>query len=200
MITAIQHLRQEHHNLLQLLEVLERQLDAIRREWTPDYYLMCNILHYLVEHPDHYHHPYEDLVYDRLVSRAPSMATLIEHFLDEHTRLADLGRQSLTLVERVLDDDIVTRADVYASGSSYLHEYRAHIQRENAEFLAAADTHLTATDWKQIEAIFYQRPDPLFGPEIAAEYKALHDCISIETAQRETNQAGEECCSACSTT
>lgn len=198
MITAIQHLRQEHQDLFRLLDVLERQLDAIRRERTPDYHLMRNILHYLMEYPNHYHHPYEDLVYDRLVRRVPAMADRVEYFLDEHDRLAGLGWQSLTLVEKVLDGGIVTRSDLYASGSAYAREYRAHMQRENAEILTAADTYLTATDWCEIETMFHRRPDPLFGPEIAAEYQALHDCIAVETALREVNRAGEESCSACS--
>lgn len=199
MITAIQRLRQEHQDLFRLLDVLERQLNAILRERTPDYYLMRNILHYLMEYPHYYHHPYEDLVYDRLVKRMPGMADLVDGFLEEHGRLTALGWQSLTLVENVLNGGIITRAEVHASGSTYTSEYRAHMQRENEEIFTAADTYLTSADWHQIDMMFHRRPDPLFGPEVAAEYQALHDCIAIETAQRELNGAGEEYCSACST-
>ncbi|EAR20520.1 hemerythrin domain-containing protein [Nitrococcus mobilis] len=199
MVTAIQRLRQEHRDLSRLLDVLERQLDAIRGERTPDYHLMRNILHYLMEYPNHYHHPYEDLVYDRLAERVPGMASVVEYFFAEHDRLATLGWQSLTLVERVLNEDLVARAEVHASGNAFAREYRAHMQRENEEILTAAETSLTAVDWLQIETMFHRRPDPLFGPEVAAEYQALHDCITIETAQRESGRAGESYCSACAT-
>ncbi|MCO6441260.1 MAG: hemerythrin domain-containing protein [Nitrococcus mobilis] len=199
MVTAIQRLRQEHRDLSRLLDVLERQLDAIRGERTPDYHLMRNILHYLMEYPNHYHHPYEDLVYDRLAERVPSMANVVEYFLAEHDRLATLGWQSLTLVERVLNGELVARAEVHASGSAFAREYRAHMQRENEEILTAAEASLTATDWLQIDAMFERRPDPLFGPEVAAEYQALRECITIETAQREFDRAGKAYCSACAT-
>lgn len=199
MITAIQRLMQEHQDLFRLLDVLDRQLGAILKEETPDYHLMRNILYYLMEYPHHYHHPYEDLVYDRLATRVPRMADLVEEFHEEHHRLTTLGWQTLTLVENVLNGNIVSRAQVHASGSNYVSEYRTHMRHENEEIFTAAETHLTPADWLQIDAMFVCRPDPLFGPEVAAEYQALHDCIAIETAQREVNRTGEEYCSACST-
>lgn len=200
MVKAIQRLMQEHQDLFRLLDVLDRQLGAIAREQTPDYYLMRNILYYLMEYPNHYHHPYEDLVYDRLAKRVPSMRDLVEHFIEEHDRLAALGWRSLTLVDNVLSGDIVTRAEVHACGSIYVSDYRAHIQHENEEIFTAADTHLTPADWLQIDTMFHRRPDPLFGPEVVAEYQALHECITLQTAQREVSRTGEESCSACSTT
>lgn len=199
MITVTQRLRQEHWDLSRLFDVLERQLDAIRGERTPDYHLMRNILYYLMEYPNHYHHPYEDLVYDRLAERVPGMANVVEYFLAEHDRLAAIGWQTLTLVERVLNEELVARTEVYASGRAFTREYRAHMQRENEEILTAAEALLTAMDWFQIEAMFHRRPDPLFGPEVAAEYQALHDCITIETAQREPDRADKSYCSACAT-
>ena len=199
MIAAIQRLRQEHEDLSRLLDVLERQLDAILGEQTPDYHLMRNILHYLMEYPNHYHHPYEDLVYDRLAKRRPDMANLVKYFFEEHDRLATLGWQSLSLVENVLNGGIIAREEMHAAGSTYARAYRAHMQRENEEIFAPAEAYLTAEDWLQIDMMFHRRPDPLFGPEVAAEYQALHDCIGIETAQRSRDRTGKESCSACST-
>lgn len=195
MITVIQRLTQEHQDLCRLLDVLARQLNFIQEGQIPDYYRMRNILHYLMEYPGYYHDPYEDLMYDRLAERKPQMADVIKSLYEEHDRLAVLGWQALTLVQSVLDGS-VPRAQVYALGSAYVSAYRAHMQRVSEEIFTAANVYLTPVDWLQIDAMFACRPDPIFGPEAAAEYQALRDCSAIETGQRRSGSEGEECCNA----
>lgn len=197
MRNATRRLREEHRNLGLLLDVLERQLDALYRGDSPDFDLMAEILHYLTEYPDRYHHPYEDLVYDRLAYRVPGDQALVEALHEQHRELAREGRRALTLVEGLLNGVMVARGEICSVGQGYVNAYREHMEHEEEAILARAEARLTPGDWLQIDTLFHWRPDPLFGPEVGAEYQALHDRIRIETRNRQRSETGQEYCGAC---
>ena len=89
MIGSIERLRREQDALYYLLHGLERQLVALQRDRKPNYPLMRDILHYLTEYADRYHHPYEDLLYRRLAERNPAMEAAVAGIYDEHLRFTN---------------------------------------------------------------------------------------------------------------
>lgn len=198
MIQQIERLRREHQSLEGLLRILQRQLTAARDGQAPDYHLMREILHYLTEQPDRFHHPYEDLIYDRLLARGACPLTLAEAFHEEHRLLAGLGLECRHQVEDLLGGGILSRAGFAAAGLRYVEALRAHMRREEEEIFAVAAAGLSPGDWLHIDTLFHWEVDPLFGPEVAAEYRALAECIAVETGRADPDGLEAASCAACS--
>jgi len=78
MRSEILRLRQEHANFRKLLDLLEEQLDLFHRGESPSYQLMTDILHYMINYPDHFHHSREDAIFACLAKRDPGTAKSVE--------------------------------------------------------------------------------------------------------------------------
>ena len=81
----------EHVNFARLLDLLESQVAAFHRAERPNYDLMGNIVYYLRNFADRFHHPREDAAFARLVERDPDMRSAINRLLQEHRVIATAG-------------------------------------------------------------------------------------------------------------
>ena len=70
----IDSLRQEHRNIEKLLLVLERELSVFDRGERPDYQVIHAIIAYFLVYPNAYHHPQEDMIFEKLRSCDPAAA------------------------------------------------------------------------------------------------------------------------------
>ena len=70
-------LRQEHRNIEKLLLVLEEELRVFDRGERPDYEVVLAVIAYFQVYPDAYHHPQEDMVFEKLKARDPAAAAKI---------------------------------------------------------------------------------------------------------------------------
>ena len=57
-------LHKDHLNIARLLDLLKHKLAAIRDEQRVSYFLIRDVVDYLREVSDKYHHPKEDIIYD----------------------------------------------------------------------------------------------------------------------------------------
>jgi hemerythrin-like domain-containing protein len=67
-------LRQEHRNIEKLLLVLERELSVFARGERPDYEVVHAVIAYFQAYPGAYHHPPEDMVFEKLKVRDQELA------------------------------------------------------------------------------------------------------------------------------
>jgi len=65
----IDSLRQEHRNIEKLLLVLERELSVFDRGERPDYQVIHAFIAYFLVYPHSYHHPQEDMIFEKLRTR-----------------------------------------------------------------------------------------------------------------------------------
>jgi hemerythrin-like domain-containing protein len=68
MANEIMRLREEHVHFRKLLDLLEKQLNFFHVGETPDYSLLTDVLHYMINYPDRFHHPTEDVIFARYVT------------------------------------------------------------------------------------------------------------------------------------
>jgi len=166
-------LRQDHRNLGQLLEAVERQLERFDRGETPDYDVLQGVLDYCLTYPDLYHHPKEDLVFERLRQLDPDATAAIGDLKTEHRTLGEATRRFAAALHSVLQDLEVPRDSFDRVTREFLATYRQHIGMEESVFFPAAEVRLTTEDWAAIEAKAKAQVDPLFGAESEAKYAAL---------------------------
>ena len=80
-----------HANFSRLLNVLDEQVAEFHNAQGPVFGLMLDIVSYLREFADRFHHPREDAAFMRLVMRDPTLRLPIKRLLQEHRAIAVAG-------------------------------------------------------------------------------------------------------------
>ncbi len=177
MADILRALLAEHGRISKVLSVLERQMAIFEDGGAPDFDLIRCTLEYSLDYPNLCHHPKEDLVYGRLRDRFPAAAEAIGDLLEDHARLAALTRRFAETVDAVLKGDELPRAQVMGMAREFVQAYRRHIRIEEDRVFPMAERRLTAEDWDEVDAAAADPDDPLFGAEVAEQYRALFDEI-----------------------
>lgn len=170
----------EHVNFGNLLDLLERQLDVFHRGDAPNYELMLDIMHYMTHYPDLFHHPMEDLAFERIRERESNVRKVIDELMQQHVLLKQSGEELLGNLDAIVDGSILARESVERPCRTYIANFRSHIQMEETEILPAASRVLGDKDWTAIYVGIYQREDPLFGKRTERRYAAIRKQIARE--------------------
>ncbi len=177
----IRKLHHEHVHLSRLLDLLDRQLAAIHAGDKPDYDLMLDIMNYVTHFPDLFHHPKEDLVFERLRARDPASTAVVGRLLREHRQIIGKGKEFFAVLENAVNDVILPRGSIEQTGRDYVGSLRRHMDTEEGDVLRRAEKALLPEDWERIEQAAQEGPDPLFGGVVAQDYRALAQYIGAES-------------------
>lgn len=142
----------DHVRFARLLDLLEQELARFHAGGTPDYDRMHDIVHWLREYSDTAHHPREDVAFERLVARDPSLRLPVNRLLQEHRVIAHAGQALLERLDAAASGTFEPRADVEAAAASFLVYYRSHLNTEEAWILPRAAELLTDADWAAVAA------------------------------------------------
>ncbi len=172
----------EHLRFGRLLNALERQVRLFHAGERPNYELMADILHYLRHYPDRYHHPREDVAFERLLKYDPTLHAQIMRLKQEHWSIAAAGAELLRCLELAVNDGVAPRHSLEEAAGAYLNHYRRHLLAEEREILPSANALLTPADWAAVAAAVPPAEDALFGGDAAfdARYRALREEIAAE--------------------
>jgi len=140
----------EHAYFGQLLERLRRELDVFHRGGRPNYELMQEIVIYLRDYGDQYHHPREDEAFERLARRRPELALVLSRLHQEHRVIARAGEKLLAEIGAILTGEMMPRAQLEMALATYLVYYGNHIAKEEEDILARAAKDLTEEDWNAV--------------------------------------------------
>ncbi len=166
-------LRQDQINMLRLLDALERQIDTFAGDRQPDFEIVSAIATYILEYPDRFHHPVEDLVLAELRQRDASAAQPSEGLESEHERIGQLARDFHTAVETLISDEPARRADFLDAARAFTAAMRDHMAREDREFFPAVEAALTRDDLDRLTSRLPKLDDPLFGTADRDSYVRL---------------------------
>ena len=173
MIDIVDAWHREHARFARLLNLLETQLTEFHGDGSPDYELMRDIVHYLHDYADRYHHPREDLAFAAMLRRDPQLKPVIYRLLQEHRVIGHTGDSLLDLLEEITSDAALAREALEAAAAAFLAYYRRHLETEERDVLPRAVTLLEPADWQQVADALPDGPDPLFDAQIKARYRAL---------------------------
>jgi hemerythrin-like domain-containing protein len=173
----------EHVYFSQLLELLRRQLDVFHRGERPNYELMLDVISYLRDYSDQYHHPREDRAFERLARRCPDMEPHLARLHQEHRVIAHAGEALRQQINAILAGTIVPRAQVEVALATYLVYYGNHIAKEEEDVLPRAAKELVPVDWEAVKDAAPAGRDPVFGDKPEERYKELRRQIALEAAE-----------------
>jgi branched-chain amino acid transport system ATP-binding protein len=176
---ALRIIRDEHRLLAAVLHGMRHVVrDIAERDAEPDFRVLDAMVYYIDTFPERFHHPKEDRYLFRILrQRCADAWPLIDRLETEHRA----GTERIRALEQAL-------ARFHAGGRSELSDFRAaveayaafhwdHMQAEERELLPLAEKHLTAADWREIDAAFEGHADPLLGAEAGDKYDALFSRI-----------------------
>lgn len=170
----------EHVYFNRLLGLLHKQVDVFHTGERPNYELMLDIIAYLREFSDRFHHPREDAAFDRLAARCPDMKPALDRLRQEHRIIAHAGETLLEHLRAILGGAIVPRAEIEVAAATYLVYYGNHIAKEEEDVLTRAAQTLTPEDWEAVRAAAPAGHDPLFGDHPEERYRELRRQIALE--------------------
>ncbi len=173
MTDILDAIHEDHINMTRMLDAIERQLAVFDAGEDPDYDIVRGVVDYCIGYPELYHHPKEDLVFERLRAIDPAAAAEIGDLPGEHQVLAALTRRLRDAVEAVLNDLEVPRGPFDETLRAFLDAYRRHMALEESAFLPAARRALSAAELAEIDTRRDPREDPLFGASGEQRFAAL---------------------------
>lgn len=178
MSQVIAALERDHANIAKLLEILESEILAIEVGKTPDYPLMQDIMRYMAQHSDRFHHPKEDLIFAQLLKRNPGVRADVEDLIKEHVVIGLAGQEFAGLLRSSGVDSVALREQIGTSGFDYIRALREHMIREERELFPLAMEVLTQKEWQVIDAAANAIDDPLFDEMTADDYQRLYRLIT----------------------
>jgi hemerythrin-like domain-containing protein len=178
MADLLEQWRTEHVRFSRLLDLLEEQVAEFHGGGCPSVDIMRDVVSYLREFGDHFHHPREDAAFARMVIRDPALRLPINRLLQEHRAIAVAGEELVTRLNEAIADSVVLRETIEASAALYLAYYRHHLANEEREILPRAMRLLTQEDWNIVARASPAGSDPLFGDAPSGAYRDLRELMA----------------------
>lgn len=175
-VGVLDELLGEHHYLGRMLKVLEDQVALISVGEKPDARIMSDVMHYVTNFPDRYHHAKEDLVYEKLMLRDPAARAAVRHEMQAKRRIVADSQSLFDLLEDYRAGHAeVEPEQVRLRVLAYIKELRRHMEAEELKIYPRAHKALRKADWREVDERVKTVIDPVFGAEVAENYQALHD-------------------------
>jgi len=171
----------EHVYFMRLLDLFDAQVAVFESGARPNYELMLDIISYLREYSDLYHHPREDIAFARLARHCPDLEVVIARLMQEHRVIAAAGEDLLARIEAVVAGEVSPRERLEAAAATYLVYYEGHLAKEEKEVLGRARAHLTPADWDAVRTGVPALADPLFGNAPQDRFSDLRRQIARES-------------------
>jgi hemerythrin-like domain-containing protein len=189
----IDALRHEHRNIEKMLLVLEQELKVFARGERPDYEVIQAVIAYFQVYPDLYHHPPENLVFEKLKARDSTAATKIGDLEAAHRTGSDRLRRVAQAIESVLADRDLLRQSVSDIIGDFIQQERQHIAMEERDFFPAAVKALRPQDWAEIASRLTDQKDPLFSEIVEQRFEAVRRHI-VQLEQEAEAERSEVLC------
>jgi nucleotide-binding universal stress UspA family protein/hemerythrin-like domain-containing protein len=190
---AIGIIRDEHRSLAAVMHAWMLALAGARTAGVPpDARLMRAILRYIQDFPVALHHPKEEQhLFRRLRERSRSIGVELDELKRQHARDVALVAELARHVDALADagpDAVAQAGRLEEAVKAYAVFLWEHMGREEGAILPAAQRHLSAADWAEIDTAFEQNHDPNFAGETGQEFRQLFARI-INAAEQVADDA-----------
>ncbi len=177
MARLIEILLEEHRNIEKLLRVLEQELEVFDRAGSPDYEILQTTIEYFRDYPERYHHPKEDIIFEKLRLRNPTVVATVSDVESEHEYETKHLHRFAEAVDAVLAGEEYPRRNLHDALRNFIDHQRQHMHREEKLLFPAAVRVLRARDWEEIDARLNSQNDPLFNESGKLKFDVLRQTI-----------------------
>ncbi|BAL26978.1 hemerythrin domain-containing protein [Azoarcus sp. KH32C] len=174
----------EHANYYKLLDLLESLIETFIRSERPDYDLMSDIVYYMTQYPDRFHHPREDVAFRRLLARDPGIAPVIDELANQHRGISASSEALSADLRAAAEGAMMARATLQSDVRNYLALLRYHMDVEEREIFPRLAVLLDDEDWFLVDSAIHFAADPIFDDVVQERFKTLHHRIAREAGCR----------------
>jgi hemerythrin-like domain-containing protein len=173
----MQVLADDHANMRALMGLLETEVDKMADGGHADVEMISAVAEYLLEYPDRFHHPMEDLIIQGLRAAGAVPESSVEALEAEHGRISRLATELHDAAIAVAAEQPMRRDRFVECARHYIAALRHHMDVEDAEFFPRAEAFLSAEDRAAIAARLPDLNDPLFGTATRERYQSLSEAL-----------------------
>jgi len=178
----------DHANFGKLLNVIEQQAELISAAAVPDYEVLAKAIEYLEGYPTLYHHPLENILFERLTRGSPSATEAAGAIEREHSEIQSQLARLKEVVASAERGGIVTRSSIVDAASAFVESEWAHMERERTDLFPMAAAALLDDDWSFIEGRAAPEKDTLFGGTAPAPMQRLHELLLACDTRKQTTR------------
>ena len=153
-VALLQQLNADHKVMARILYCLQMQIKGFENlDFVFNSSQILDILDYISFVPERWHHPVEDIIFKRMLQRAPPHPSHIVGVLSEHEGLEQLTEELKVAFRRVTTDSSVPVAQLYQTATIYLTRQMLHLDAEETVLFPLAQELLTESDWTELEML-----------------------------------------------
>ena len=179
-VNAVALIKAEHRALARMLGAMQALVASYRDSAAArNLELFDAMLRYIENVPDRLHHPKEDQVlFPALVQRADAAKKLVEELERDHALSGPMLYLLREAFHAFRDGGVNGLNRLSTTVDDFAEFYWHHMRKEEQQLLPLALAHLAADNWQRVESAFGDNLDPLFGAELAADYRRLYQYIA----------------------
>jgi len=182
MSETLQKLFHDHQNISRLLRVLWHQIGQPEHNRRPDYEVLRDIMLYMCQYTDIFHHPQEELIFQQLLPYEPGLESVITTLTEQHQLLL---QQSTTLQETLQTaiHQFIRWDDLQKALTEYATLLQNHMDLEDQRVLPAVQRQFSEQDWREIRERAKTSVDPLFGQDVQDRFTDLYRIITRDFSE-----------------
>lgn len=176
----MQVLADDHANMRALMQLLEVEVDKMADGGRADVDMISAVAEYLLEYPDRFHHPVEDLLIEGMRAAGAVPASSVDALETEHKRISRLAGELHEAAVAITSEHTMRRDAFVECARRYISALGRHMDIEDADFFPRAEEALSAEARAAIAARLPDLDDPLFGAATRDRYRALSEALLAE--------------------
>ncbi|KGK41271.1 hypothetical protein LH51_15860 [Nitrincola sp. A-D6] len=176
-MTLIAQLHQDHINLSRLLEVMELKVQKLKAGDSPNFLLLSELVDYIGNYADQYHHPREDHMYHYFCGRDATLDAHLQKCEAEHTDLKQASKVVNETVDAVMHDAVIPMSDFIGQLEAFVLREREHLDYEETVIFPGIEQVANDADWAALEQKLPEPEDPLFGEKQGENYRELYKAL-----------------------
>lgn len=172
---VVHRLHRDHEHLDEVLDLLERHVDALHVGEPVDFELVATVLEYLADYADRVHHRVEDQLFAPLLDRSDELGAIVRQVVQQHPHLSSRTRQLQSTIEGVVNDAVVTREELEQQARAFIALQREHLRLEENRLLPRLEVMVGGAALDAAAAALPGEEDPVFGLQRRDRFLSLFE-------------------------
>ena len=141
----------------------------------PDFSIILDAMDYLEHYGSLYHHPKEDTIYQYHLEHHDQAWDSVDRLLDEHKQLKRVTDEIREHTNGVIQGAVMLRTEYVKELEAFIAKHSTHLKIEEMQIFPMLEKEFSEEDWQAVERLAPTLADPLFGDEVADQYRGLYE-------------------------
>ena len=173
MHATLKKLYRDHAHFSRLMNILESELEGLGQAGEPASARLDELVGYVGEYVDAFHHPIEDQLFQMLLARSDSGREQLDQLLGDHLVITNMTRE----LRKALADLDHNREQVLVIGRELLEQQRSHMEFEEKSAFPLLRDELSDADFDNAARAIPAIEDPLLDTGMEERYPALFEYL-----------------------